>query len=733
MLEPVFTTGAAMSINTTLVYARRAAIAFAAATCLLAASFALAAPASALDYPASKTGGTVDDYHGVEVADPYRWLEDLGSPEVHNWVEKQNKLTFSYLGGIKGRQRIFERLKEVTDYERISLPSHTAGRYFFSRNDGLQNQSVRCWSAGLDGEQHLLLDPNSWSEDGTVALAGKPDVSDDGQWLLYGMSTHGSDWIEWRAKNITTGEELPDVIKWSKGGAIWDKTASGFYYERLPEPEQGEEFTVKTENEMFWYHKLGTPQSDDRLVFSLPEHPDWFLGCGLNEERDMLLISIYEPNSRNNRLYTQDVLRPGAPVEKTLDANDAQYHFISNTGRKLLLKTTLNAPNWRVVEVDMDKPGPENWREVLPECAMALTDLTTVGGYLFATYIKDAHDAVYQYTMSGELVREIKFPVPVSAGGFKGRKGDTETYYSYSGFTTPRSQYRLNIETGETTFLSRDDIKLDTSQFEAHQFFYRAKDGMAIPIFVMHKKGIELDGSNPTILSAYGGFGGSQTPYFSNSLCVWLEMGGVYAIACLRGGGEYGEDWHQAAIKTHKQVSYDDFIAGAEWLVGQGYCSAETLACSGWSNGGLMVGAVVNQRPELFCVALAGTGVMDMLRFNLFGWGGWWQSEYGSPQDPGEFVSLYAISPYHNITPGVDHPATMILTADTDDRVMPGHSFKYAARLQAAQGPDGPPVLLRVEVKAGHGAGVPLAKQLMWTADQYAFTLHEMGFAVPQE
>jgi prolyl oligopeptidase len=731
MLEPVYTEGAEMLINTMLEYAQRSAWALIATICLIAASLSAAAPALALDYPASKTGDTVDDYHGVQVADPYRWLEDLQSPEVVSWVEEQNKLTFGYLEGIEGRQRIFERLKEVVDYERISLPSQTAGRYFFSRNDGLQNQYVKYWSEGLDGEPHLLLDPNSWSEDGTVALSGGTDVSDDGEWLLYGISTHGSDWVEWHAKSITAGEELPDVIKWSKGGATWDKAAGGFYYERMPEPEEGEELTAKAENMMYYYHKLGTPQSDDRLVFSLPEHPDWYIGCGLNEERDMLQIYVYEPGSRNNRLYFQDLLGPGAPVERIFDASDAQYDFISNTGRKLLVKTTLNAPNWRVVEVDMDQPAPEQWREVLPESTMALTSLSTVGGNLFATYLKDAHDAVFQYTMDGEFVREIAFTGPVSSGGFRGRKGDRETFFSYYGFTAPAKQYRLDIETGEATFLRQDEVTLDTSQFEARQFFYRAKDGMAIPVFVMHKQGIRLDGSNPTILDAYGGFGGTTTPYFSSSQCVWLEMGGVYATACLRGGGEYGEDWHQAAIKTNKQVSYDDFIAGAEWLVGQGYCSAETLACSGWSNGGLMVGAVVNQRPGLFRVALAGTGVMDMLRFNLFGWGGWWESEYGSPQDPGEFASLYAISPYHNITPGVRYPSTLILTADTDDRVMPGHSFKYAARLQAVQGPDGPPVLLRVEVNAGHGGGVPLDKQLMWSADQYAFTLHEMGIAVP--
>lgn len=698
--------------------------------CLVATGLGLTEPAMALNYPASPTGDTIDDYNGVKVADPYRWLEDLQSAEVLDWVAAQNKLTFGYLEGIEGRQRIFARLKEVVNFERVTLPALTAGRYFFSRNDGLQNHYVLCWSEDLDGTAHVLLDPNSWSEDGTVALAGT-DISDDGQWLLYGKSTHGSDWIEWHVKNITTGVELPDVTKWSKGGGIWDKAAGGYFYMRLPEPPPGEEFTVKSEKMMVCYHKLGTPQSADQLVYSLPEHPDWYFGAGLNEERDMLLFSVSEPDNRNNRLYFQDALVPGAPLEKTFDANDAQYDFINNSGRKLLIRTTQGALNWRVVEVDMDQPGPENWRDVLPEKELSLVQASTAGGYLFATYLKDAHYVAFQYTLDGKLVREIKLPGPVSIGGFGGRKGDPETFFSYSGFTTPSTQYRLAIETGAVTLLRHDDVQLDTSQFEAQQFFYRAKDGMAIPIFVLHKKGVKLDGNNPTILYAYGGFSASQTPYFNTSTCVWLEMGGVYAIACLRGGGEYGDSWHQAAVKTHKQVSYDDFIAGAEWLIDQGYCNPSTLACSGWSNGGLMVGAVVNQRPELFQVALAGTGVMDLLRFNLFGWGAGWESDYGSPQNPTEFQSLYAISPYHNIKPGVRYPSTLIFTADTDDRVMPGHSFKYAARLQAAQGPDNPPVLLRVEVKAGHGGGVPLEKLLMWTADEYAFTLHEMGFAVP--
>lgn len=719
-----------MLISAMLFALQRADLALLGALGLVVLSLGLAVPALAAAYPATKTGDTVDDYHGVPVADPYRWLEDVASAEVRDWVAEQNKLTFGYLEQIDGRQRIFERLRQVVNYERVTLPAPTAGRYFYYRNDGLQNQYVYYWSEGLGGKQHLLLDPNAWSSDGTVALSGT-DVSDDGEWLLYGKSVHGSDWIEWHVRNITTGEELPDVVRWSKGGGTWDKHARGFYYGSMPQPQPGAEFTAKSENMAVRYHELDTPQSADRVVFALPEQPEWYVSGGLNEERDLLVLAVTEPGNINDRLYFKDALQPAAPVERIFDANDAQYQFISNTGRKLLIRTSRAAPNWRVVEVDMDHPAPEHWRDVLPEREMALTGVSSAGGYLFARYLKDAHSVVYQYTPAGALVREIGFPGPVTAGGFGGRKGDAETFYSYSSFTSPATQYRLDIATGEATLLRRDAVQLDPSQFEARQFFYRAKDGMAVPIFILSKRGVKLDGTNPTILYAYGGFGAAQTPYFSTSTCVWLELGGVYAIACLRGGGEYGEDWHQAATKTRKQVTYDDLIAGAQWLIDQGYCTPQTLACSGWSNGGLTVGAVVNQRPDLFRVALAGTGVMDLLRFNLFGWGAGWESDYGSPQDPAEFKSLYAISPYHNIQPGVPYPATLILTADTDDRVMPGHSFKYAARLQAAQAAGGPPVLLRVEVNAGHGGGVPLEKLLQWTADQYAFALSEMGWPVP--
>ncbi len=712
-----------------LIEAPRADLVLLAGCCLLALS--LAFPALAAAYPATRTGDTVDDYHGTQVADPYRWLEDVQSAEVHNWVAEQNKLTFGYLEQMEGRQRIFERLRQVVNYERCTLPGLTAGRYFYSHNDGLQNQYVLCWTQGLDGPRQVLLDPNTWSADGTVALGGW-DVSEDGQWLLYAKSVHGSDWVEWQVKNITTGAELPDTVQWSKGGGTWDQAARGFYYGRLPQPRSGAEFTVSSEKMQVCYHELGTEQSADRVVFEVPEHPAWYVSGGLNEERDLLVLAVREPGNRNNRLYFQDALRADAAPEKTFDANDAQYEFVSNSGRKLLIRTTLNAPNWRVVEVDLDRPAPEHWRAVLPERELALTGVSTAGGYLFARYLKDAHSVVFQYTLAGALVREIKFPGPVTAAGFGGRKSDAETFYSYSGFTTPGTQYRLDIATGTATLLRRDAVQLDYAQFEVRQCFYRAKDGMAVPMFVLSQKGVKLDGTNPTILYAYGGFGAALTPYFNTSICVWLELGGVYAIACLRGGGEYGEDWHQAATRTRKQVTYDDFIAGAQWLIDEGYCTPQTLACSGWSNGGLTVGAVVNQRPGLFRVALPGTGVMDLLRFNLFGWGAGWVADYGSPQDAEEFKALYALSPYHNIRPGVRYPAALILTADTDDRVMPGHSFKYAARLQAAQAPGGPPVLLRVEVNAGHGGGAPLDKLLQWSADQYAFTLHEMGRAAPE-
>jgi len=686
--------------------------------------------AEPLEYPASRAVDTVDEFHGVKVADPYRWLEDLESEEVSQWVAAQNRLTFGCLESIDGRQRLSERIRELIDYERVSLPARRGSKYFFSRNSGQQNHYVKYWSESLGGEERVLLDPNNWSEDGTTALAGSR-VSDDGKMLLFGVSVHGSDWVEWRVMEIETGRKLDDRVQWSKGGADWDKGARGFYYKRLPEPEDGDEFTVKSADLAIWHHRLGTDQSEDKLVFNLPEHPDWYISMGVSEDRDLGVIYVSPPADRENRLWFKNLLDPQAPVEKIFNANDARYWFVASSGRKLLVQTTKDAPNWRLIEVDMDRPEPEHWRDVLPEKKMALNDVKTVGGYIFATYLKDAHDVVYQYTLDGGFVREIKFPGPVSVGGFGGLKGDTETFYSYNGFTTPSAQYRLDLETGESTLLRRTELDVDVSAFTARQFFYRADDGTAIPIFVMHKKGIELDGNNPAILYAYGGFNSAQRPSFSTTRLAWLEAGGIYAIACIRGGGEYGEAWHRAATKNNKRVSVDDFISGAEWMIDQGYCTADTLACCGWSNGGFLIGAVVNKRPDLFKVALPGTGVMDLLRFNLFGWGAGWEADYGSPQNPDEFSSIYAISPYHNIRQGVDYPSTLILTSDTDDRVMPGHSFKYAARLQAAQADAVSPILLRIEVRAGHGGGVPLYKHLNWYADQYAFALHEMGFEIP--
>jgi prolyl oligopeptidase len=703
------------------------------AAAVLIAMYALhPQPAAALDYPPAPTGDVVDDYNGVKVPDPYRWLEDLTSDPVQQWVAAENKLTFGYLDQIPGRDRLLQRLTDLSNYPRYGLPSQTAGRYFYSKNDGLQNQSVEYWTDSLNGEPQVLLDPNTWSTDATVALAGE-DISDDGQLLLYSQSTHGSDWQEWHVKNITTGQAYPDVVKWSKGGGTWDKTASGFYYGRYPEPKAGEEFTVAVNNPMIYYHKLGTEQSADRLVWSLPEHPDWLLGMGLNEERDLGLIYVTPRGSVHSKLYVLDVHDPQAAPQLLIGDDQNEYDVITNDGSRMWFMTTKDAPRGRIVAFDRATPDPAHWTTVVPEpdSSSSLQSASYVGGVLFLNYLKDAHTQVLRYTLDGKALGPVKLPGKGSAGGFGGRKHDTETFYSYTDMVTPTTMFRYDIPTGQSTLYKRYEVKVDPAQYESHEYFYRSFDGTAIPVFVTYKKGLKLDGGNPTILYAYGGFGIPMTPYFSSSTTTWLDMGGVYAIACIRGGGEYGEAWHEAAMKHNRPVAFQDFIAGAQWLIDEGYTSTPRLAIQGGSNGGMLIGAAMTMRPDLFGVALPEVGVMDMLRFNQFGFGSYWEGDYGSPQNPDDFKVLYSYSPYHNLKPGVRYPATLVTTADTDDRVMPGHSFKFTARLQADQPQHGPPVLIRVETGAGHGGGKPLDKQLAEIADVYAFTAYNMGLSIP--
>jgi prolyl oligopeptidase len=690
-------------------------------------------PAGAADhlpYPQTRTVNQVDDYFGTQVSDPYRWLEELTSSEVKSWVEAQNKVTFDYLAKIDGRDRLLKRFKQLSNYPRYSMPGKTGGRYFWSKNDGLQNQYVLYWSDTLSGEAHLLLDPNTWSNDGTVALAGS-DTSDDGRKYLFAKSSSGSDWKEWYVLDIDSGTQLPDVVKWSKGGAQWNKDASGFYYDRNPEPAEGEEFTAAARNESVWFHKLGTSQHEDVEIFSMPDKPDWLLGFGLNEERNLGLIYVTPRGSIYSKIYALDLNDPAAKPQLLIDDNEHEYSFVNNEGSRVWFTTTKNAPLGKLISFDRSNPAESAWQTIIPEGRYPLQGVSYVGGELFVSYLKDARTQYLRYTLDGKLLGEVKLPGRGTVYGFGGRKADTETFYSYVDYCTPTTMYRYDIPSGKSTFYKKYEVPVDTSQYETHQVFVRSVDGIAIPMFLTHKRGLKLDGNNPVLLYGYGGFGGTQQPYFSSSNTAWYDMGGVYAVAGIRGGAEYGEDWHRAGMREGRPLTFQDMIACAEWLIDNDYTSTPHLALMGGSQGGMMVGAVVNARPDLFGVAVPQVGVMDMLRFPLWGYGSYWEGDYGSPQDPEMFPVLYSYSPYHNLKAGVRYPATLVTTADTDDRVMPGHSFKYAARLQSVQPADGPPVLLRVETSAGHGAGKPLDKALAEYADEFGFIAYQMGLTIP--
>ena len=682
------------------------------------------------DYPPAPTDDTVDVYHGVSVPDPYRPLEDMYSDETKAWVAAQNELTFGYLDTIPGRDALLARLLEVNRYETTGVPYKVGGRYFFSRSDGIRNQPVLYVTDDLDGEARVLLDPNTWSEDGTVALTSY-NISRDGEWILYGKSKSGSDWTTIEVMGIATGGVLPDRLDWIKGWCFFNADASGIYYIRWPQPDPGEVFSCKMENPVACFHRLGTPAGADYELLSLPDHPDRMISFRPNEDRDLLVFTVTEHGSRHNRLYFKDLGAPDSPVERVLDLNDAVYEFITNQERHVLVRTTLDAPNSRVVEIDLDNPGPEHWREVIPECSLTLQEVSSTGGYLFAHYLKDAHHEIHRYRPDGTPAGTVKLPGHGLVMGFGGFRQDTEVCYGYQDMTTPLTIYRFDIATGESELKYSCDLKLDTSNYVMRQQFYRAPDGTAIPIFLLHKEGIELDGSHPTILYAYGGFGLPQLPYFDVKRCVWLEAGGIYAVACIRGGSEYGDAWHEAAIKTKRHVAFDDFIAGAEYLIKQGYTSRERLAVHGRSNGGLLIGAVVNKRPDLFAAASPWVGVLDLVRNNRWGFGPTWERDYGSPEVAEEFAALLKYSPYHNLKEGERYPAILVQTGDTDDRVIPAHSYKYTARLQECQAEDGPPVMLRVDTDAGHGMGKPLDKLLRELADMYAFMLHNMGAEIP--
>ncbi len=680
-----------------------------------------AGSAKPLAYPSAHKSGQVDDYHGTKVADPYRWLEDLDSADTKAWVEAENKLTFSYLNEIPERARIKERLTKLWNYERFGTPSKHGSRYVYTKNNGLQNQSVLYTVTSLDGEPKLLLDPNKLSTDGTVALGGNA-FTDDGKLMAYGLNTSGSDWQEWRVRDVSTGEDLPDTIKWVKfSGASWAKDGKGFFYSRYDEPKAaGNQLSALNEFQKLYFHKLGTAQSEDALIYERADHKDWLFGGGVTEDGRYLVINVSQGTDVKNRLYFKDLYAKDAPVIKLLDDFDASYNFIGNDGPVFWFLTNLGASRSKIIAVDTRKADRTNWKTLVPEAAETIDSVNVVGNRFVVSYLKDAHTQVKVFDLNGKYIRDVEFPGLGTAGGFGGKRADMETFYSYASFTAPATVYRYDMKTGQSTIFRQPKVDFNPADYETKQVFYTSKDGTRVPMFITHKKGLKLDGQNPTYLYAYGGFNISETPAFSVSNLVWMEMGGVYAQASLRGGGEYGEDWHQGGMKLKKQNVFDDFIAAAEWLIANKYTSTPKLAVGGGSNGGLLVGAVLTQRPDLFGAALPAVGVMDMLRFQKFTIGWAWASDYGSSDDPQFFKTLYAYSPLHNVKAGTHYPPTLITTADHDDRVWPGHSFKFAATMQAAQAGDAP-ILIRIETKAGHGAGKPISKTIEEVADRWGF------------
>ncbi len=675
-----------------------------------------------LGYPETrKDSAVVDTYHGTEVKDPYRWLEDDNSPETKAWVAAQNEVTQGFLKTLPQRDAIRERLKKLWNFERVGLPDEEGGRWFYTKNSGLQNQSVIYAADSLEGEPRLLLDPNLMSEDGTVALA-QYRPSEDGKLLAYATSGGGSDWLEIRVRDIASGKDLDDQLKWVKfSGISWAKDGSGFYYSRYDAPKEGAALTQKNEFQKLYFHRIGKPQDEDVLVYERKDQPQWGIGGGVTEDGAYLILHISQGTERKNRVFYKSLAAPEAEVVQLLPDADAEYDFLGNDGPVFYFTTDLDAPRHRVIAIDTKNPERQNWREIIPQAAEPLDAVSKVGGKFIATYMKDARSRVVRCDGDGKNPQELELPGIGTVGGFEGEETDTQVFYSFTGFTDPGAIYRLDLATGGSKLWKKPEVGFDGAAFVTEQVFFESKDGTKVPMFIVRRKDAPMDGTNRTLLYGYGGFQISMLPGFSVQRAVWLERGGILVVANLRGGGEYGREWHDAGRILKKQNVFDDFIAAAETLIKKGYTKPENLAIQGGSNGGLLVGACMAQRPELFGAALPAVGVMDMLRFQKFTIGWAWEKEYGSSDKAEDFPLLLKYSPYHALKPGTRYPATLVTTADHDDRVVPAHSFKFAACLQEYQAKDGPPVLIRVDTSAGHGAGTSLSKVIERTADEWAF------------
>ena len=688
---------------------------------------------SPLKYPDTRKDAIVEDHFGVRVADPYRWLEDDNSPETKAWVQAQNKVTFAYLESLPARERIFTRLKELWTYERYGLPAKEGPWFIFSRISGQpdEKQPIVYRATNVNApptKENVLIDPHAFAADGTVAVSGL-GFSHDGKYVAYGLSTGGSDWIEWRVRDVATAKDLPDVVKWSKfSGAAWLRDGSGFFYSRYAEPKAGDELQGVNQHQKLYFHRLGTPQSADALIYERPDHPDWMFGADVTEDGRHLLVSQFEGTEPKNRIFVRDLSKPDSPFRPLVDAYDAEYGVVGNDGNTFYVRTNNGAPRARLVAIDLDSPAPSAWKTLIaePERRDVLANVSMVGDKFLAVVRTHAQERARVYRRDGTHERDVELPGIGSIGAFAGKRSDKESYFAFTSFTYPTTIFRYDLASGGVNVFKRPETAFKADGFETKQVFYKSKDGTEVPMFVTHRKGLVLDGTHPTYLYGYGGFDISLTPGYSAGNAGWLEMGGVYAVANIRGGGEYGRTWHDGGRLKSKQNVFDDFIGAAEFLIAAKYTSPAKLAIGGGSNGGLLVGAVITQRPELFAAALPAVGVMDMLRFHKFTIGKAWTSDYGNPDVKADFDVLYKYSPLHNIKPGTHYPATMVTTGDHDDRVVPAHSFKFAAALQAAQaGPQ--PVLIRIETSGGHGAGKPIDKVIQEKADQWAFLAAQLG------
>ncbi len=687
-------------------------------------------------YPPAPVTDQTDDYHGTLIADPYRTLEDADAPATQAWVEQENALTESWLAAQTGREEIRSRLTELWNFERYGGFSKAGSRYFYFHNSGLQNQPVLYVMDSWDAAPRVLIDPNTYRADGTAALNGDV-VNGKGSLIAYAVAQAGSDWNDWRVRDVATGEDLPDLVRWSKGGApAWAPDDGGFYYTRFPEPAPEELLTAAALHEQLCFHRLGDAQSEDSVIYELQDHPSWTFYPRVTQDGQALLVMVDPGVPGVNLLAWRDLTVPDAPFVQLVAEPDHSYVPIETAGPLLYVQTNSGAPRGRVIAIDLRQPDREHWREVVPECAETLEGAQMVGGRLLLSYMKDAHSEARLVDRDGNAAsaRVIPLPGPGTAVWSEARTGDREAFFTFTGYTIPPAVYRLDVATGEIELIRQGNIAFDSSAYETLQLFCASKDGTRVPMFVSARKGLKLDGQNPTVLYGYGGFDVALTPNFSPAIAAWMEMGGIWVVANLRGGSEYGEAWHRAGMREKKQNVFDDFIAAAEFLIEQGYTSTPKLAIFGGSNGGLLVGAVLNQRPDLFGAAMPAVGVMDMLRFQKFGYGVQWTGEYGSAENAEDFPFLRAYSPLHNIRKGAFYPPVLITTADHDDRVMPGHSLKYAAALQAAQAgaPEGSgPILIRIETRAGHGAGKPTSKTIDEWADRFTFLWGSQSWLQP--